>query len=145
MKVFLLVVLIIMLFYRMNQTPRNLSERIWEREIPSKIEEIKLKKEEITDELWNIVKLTTTIVASLLSIACIFVYFLVSVELNSKYIFALSILKSGTILYDLKRICFSKEPFSLNVEGYKFHRFQSMFRVLLDYFYYPIAIVMLLM
>lgn len=37
-----------------------------------------------------------------------------------------------------------KTAFSYNIEDFKFHRFQSLFNVVLDYIYYPWAIYMLL-
>lgn len=37
-----------------------------------------------------------------------------------------------------------KTAFSYNVEDFKFHRFQLLFNVVLDYIYYPWAIYMLL-
>lgn len=37
-----------------------------------------------------------------------------------------------------------KTAFSYNIEDFKFHRFQVLFNVVLDYIYYPWAIYMLL-
>lgn len=37
-----------------------------------------------------------------------------------------------------------KTAFSYNIEDFKFHRFQLLFNVVLDYIYYPWAIYMLL-
>lgn len=36
-----------------------------------------------------------------------------------------------------------KTAFSYNIEDFKFHRFQLLFKVVLDYIYYPLAIYML--
>lgn len=145
MKVFLLAVLIIMLFYRVKHTPKMLNKRIWERETKSGIEKMKQRKGEVSSDEWNILKLTSIILTLLLYIIFILVYILVNIELNSKCIFVLSALQLVAVLHNLKELLFMKDIASLDIKDYKFHRFWNLFDVLLDYLYYPAAIVMLLM
>ena len=46
--------------------------------------------------------------------------------------------------FHLKKLSEIKTAFSYNIEDFKFHRFQLLFNVVLDYIYYPWAIYMLL-
>lgn len=57
----------------------------------------------------------------------------------------MSALQVFTCLWNLfVNICVIKNAYSYNVEDYKFHRFQLLFKLVLDYIYYPYAIYMLL-
>lgn len=145
MKVFLLAVLIIMLFYSVKHTPISLSKKRHDSMMKANIEILKKKKENMSEDEWSIAKLTTIIMTLILYILFALIYILVWVELDSKYIFVLSSLQLVTVLYHIKELLCMKDVWSLNIEDYKFHRFWRLFNTILDYIYYPAAIVMLLM
>ena len=145
MKVFLLAVLIIMLFYSMKHTPTSLSKKRYDSMMKANIEILKKKKENMSEDEWSIAKLTAIIMILILYILFALIYILVWVELDNKYIFVLSSLQLVTVLYHIKEFLCMKDVWSLNIEDYKFHRFWRLFNTILDYIYYPAAIVMLLM
>ena len=145
MNVFLLAVLIIMLFYSVKYTSTSLSKKRYDSMMKANIEILKKKKENMSEDEWNIAKLTTIIMTLILYILFALIYILVWVELDNKYIFVLSSLQLVTVLYHIKELLCMKDVWSLNIEDYKFHRFWRLFNTILDYIYYPTAIVMLLM
>lgn len=145
MKVFLLAVLIIMLFYSVKHTPISLSKKRYDSMMKANIEILKKKKESMSEYEWSIAKLATIIMTLILYILFALIYILVWIELDNKYIFVLSSLQLVTVLYHIKELLCMKNVWSLNIEDYKFHRFWRLFNTILDYIYYPTAIVMLLM
>lgn len=145
MKVFLLAVLIIMLFYSVKHTPTSLSKKRHDSMIKTDIKRLKKKKESMSDDEWNIAKLITIIMTLILYDLFALIYILVWVELDNKYIFVLSSLQIVTVLCHIKEFLCVKDVLSLNIEDYKFHRFWRLFNTILDYIYYPAAIAMLLM
>lgn len=144
MKIILFVVLIIMFFYRIKYTLRDLNKKIWQKEIKTENEKIKHEREKYSDYEWNILKLIFKTLIILLYILFILIYVLVNIELNSKCIFILSVLQIFTVLHNLKKTICTKDVMNFNLEYCKFDRFWNLFNVILDYIYYPISIVMLL-
>ena len=144
MKIILLIVLIIMFFYRIKYTLRDLSKRIWQKEIKTENEKIKHEREKYSEDEWNILKLIVKTLLILLYILFILIYILVNISLNSKCIFILSVLQIFTVLHNLKKTICVKDVMNFNLEYYRFNRFRNLFNLILDYIYYPITIVMLL-
>lgn len=146
MKIFLLVVLIIMFLYRVKDTLRSLSKKRHDLIMKTSIERLKKKKENMSDYEWDVVKLMTIVITLILYISFASIYILVWNELgiDNKYIALLSGLQIATVLYNIKESMFVRDIISFNIDDYKFHRFWNLFNVILDYIYYPVAILMLL-
>ncbi len=143
MDLFLFIVVTIILFYRIKSTPQSLSKRLWENEFKIGINKTKSVKEKFDDEEWNVFRVIVFIFTLLLYIVFILIYVLVSNTLNSKYIFILSALQIVTVLFNIKELLSMKDV--VDTQHQKFRRFWNLFNVILDYIYYPVVMIMLIM
>lgn len=142
MKMLLLTAMFVMLFYRIKNTYQSISKKKWESELKDNIEILKKFKEEKQSE-WKIYLLTFFVVALILYFLYALVYILVPFELKNEYILILSSLQLITVLYNVKELFLMKTTF--DIKDYKFNRIWNLFNVILDYVYYVVVIVMLLM
>lgn len=143
MKVLALTILFIFAFFRIKNTPFALSKRIWKRKMVKQIQTLKEQNnnEPINEELKGAAILTMLLVDLFL----IIFYIVLGSKIGTNEFIILSALQVLSCLWGL---CISmseyKSELSYNVEDKKFHRFYQLFKVILDYIYYPCAIYMLL-
>ena len=72
-------------------------------------------------------------------------YIVLGNKIGTTEFIVMSALQVFTCLWSLSvNLSEVKTVFSCNIENFKFHRFQLLFNVVLDYIYYPWAIYMLL-
>lgn len=72
-------------------------------------------------------------------------YIVLGNKIGTTEFIVMSALQAFTCLWSLGvNLSEVKTAFSYNIEDFKFHRFQLLFNVVLDYIYYPWAIYMLL-
>ena len=143
MKILALAILFILAFLRVKNTPRSLSKTLWESEM------IKLLK---GDEYQNggkpysaEARCATIFLLFLIELFFIIFYAVLGNKIGTTEFIIMSALQVFTCLWNLfVNICVIKNAYSYNVEDYKFHRFQLLFKLVLDYIYYPYAIYMLL-
>lgn len=143
MKILILAILFVLLLKRVKDTPKYVSKKVWCKEILEWTE--KLKTPSYRCEINDMVMLLTIgtfLITQLLLIAlCVYIGCLI----NNTVIIILSALKVSscliTVWLDMSEF---KSVLSCNIEDYKFHRVASLFSVIVDYAYYPLAIYMLI-
>lgn len=87
----------------------------------------------------------TIFLTFLIELFLIIFYIVIGNKIRTTEFIIMSALQVFTCLWCLcVNISEFKSAFSYNVEDHKFHRFQLLFNLVLDYVYYPYAIYMLL-
>lgn len=85
------------------------------------------------------------LITFLIELFLIIFYIVLGNKIRTTEFIIMSALQVFTCLWCLcVNISEFKSAFSYNVEDHKFHRFQLLFNLVLDYIYYPYAIYMLL-
>lgn len=143
MNIFLLVITIILLFYRIKGTPRMLSKKKYLMNIQ---EAINKNKDTFANKSSDDIKLAKTIALIfifILQFITAFYYIVTGCYIGGMLFTILSVLEILTVIYTTASQCNNK-AFSFNIEDFKFHRIYLLFNVLLDYVYYILAIYMLL-
>lgn len=135
MKIFLLVVLILLLFNRIKNTPSALSKRIYLDKV----------KKHITNngKANKHVKVLAGFLCLITWILCITLYIILAGKFNLTYFTVLSALQIVTVLYSIAGL-FTDNLFSNDTNDFKFRRAYFLFRVILNYVYYPMAIYLLM-
>ena len=143
MKILALTILFILVFLRIKNTPSELSKTLWKNKM---IKQLKNNKEQnngkpYSDEMQG----AAIILTFLLELFLIIFYIVLGNKIGTTEFIIMSALQVFTCLWCLcVNISEVKNAFSYNVEDHKFHRFQLLFNLVLDYIYYPYAIYMLL-
>lgn len=143
MTIFLLVCIVMMFILRIKETPTMLSEsRYYE-----KVRGIIKSNENFLDELPYLKRLNIEKIAKFAPILysgfTIFVYVAVGNTLNLSFVNFLSFIQICTLVITL-RLQRNISPISLYIDDFPFYRWYFLFNVVLDYIYYPLVIVMLL-
>ena len=143
MKILVLAILFVLAFLRVKNTPRSLSKTLWKNEM---IKLLKNDEDRSGGKPYSAEARGTTIfLLFLIELFFIIFYAVLSNKIGTTEFMIMSALQVFTCLWNLfVNICVIKNAYSYNVEDYKFHRFQLLFKLVLDYIYYPYAIYMLL-
>lgn len=143
MKILALTILFILAFLRVRNTPYALSKTLWKNK---RIKQLKNNEkqnggEPYSDEMQGAVIFLTFLIELFL----IILYIVLGNKIGTTEFIIMSALQVFTCLWDLYvDISEFESAFSYNIEDHKFHRFQLLFNLILDYVYYPYAIYMLL-
>lgn len=143
MKILALTILFILMFSTIKGTPSALSKTLWRNRMIKQLVKNKEnnKGEPPSDTLQGAAILTVFFVELFL----IIFYIVLGSKIGTTEFIVMSALQVFTCLWSLGvNLSEVKTAFSYNIEDFKFHRFQLLFNVVLDYIYYPWAIYMLL-
>lgn len=143
MKILALTILFILMFFRIKGTPSVLSKTLWQKRMFKSLAKNKENNngEPISDAMHGAVILTVFFMELFL----IIFYIMLGNKIGTTGFIVMSALQVFTCLWSFGvNLSEVKTAFSCNIEDIKFHRFQFLFNVVLDYIYYPWAIYMLL-
>ena len=143
MKILTLTILFILIFFRVKGTPSALSKTLWRKRM---IKQLTKNKENNNGEPpSDAIQGGAILITFFMGLFLIIFYIMLGNKIGTTEFIVISALKVFTCLWSL---CVSLSEveivFSYNIEDLKFHRFQLLFYVVLDYIYYPLAIYMLL-
>ena len=143
MKILALTILFILLFLRIKGTPSALSKTLWRNKVMKSIEKQKAAYDgKPTSDAFQG---TVIIFAFLAELFMVIFYIALGSSIGTTEFVILSALQVFTCFWNFGTgIMEFKAAFSYNIEDHKFHRFKSLFNLILDYIYYPLAIYMLL-
>lgn len=144
MKILALTILFILMFFRIKGTPSALSKTLWRKRM---IKQLAKNKENNNGEpLSEAMQGAAILIIFFVYLFLIIFYIVLGSKIGTTEFIVMSALQVFTCLWslgvDLSEI--KKTAFSYNIEDFKFHRFQLLFNVVLDYICYPWAIYMLL-
>ena len=141
MKIIVLVILFILLFFRIKGTPSMLSKTLYKKKMQKTID--KQNKTTNGEELSDAYKGAVILIVFFMEVFFIIFYAVLGTRLGTTPIIVLSVLQIITCIYSfIKNL--NNKTFSRNVDDFKFYRLYFLFNVVLDYIYYPLAICMLL-
>lgn len=141
MKILALTILFILMFFRIKCTPSALSKTLWRKRMIKQLAKNKENNngEQLSDAMQGV------LITLFMDLFLIIFYIVLGNKIGTTEFIVMSALQVFTCLWSF---CVSlsevKTAFSYNIEDFKFHRFQLLFNVVLDYIYYPWAIYMLL-
>lgn len=146
MKILALTILFILMFFRIKGTPSALSKTLWRKKM---IKQLAKNKENNNGEPLSDTILTEffmELTVFFIELLLIVFYLVLGNKIGTTEFIVMSVLQVFTCLWSLNTnlLEVKKTAFSYNIEDFKFHRFQLLFNVVLDYIYYPWAIYMLL-
>lgn len=143
MKILALTILFILIFFRIKCTPSALSKTLWRKRM---IKQLAKNKEDNNGEPpSDTLQGVTILTVFFMELFLIIFYIVLGNKIGTTEFIVMSALQVFTCLWSLGvNLSEVKTAFSYNVEDFKFHRFQFLFNVVLDYIYYPWAIYMLL-
>lgn len=141
MKILALTILFILMFLRIKGTPSALSKTLWRKRMIKQLAKNKENNngEPLSDAMQG------ALIVFFMKLFLIIFYIVLGNKIGTTEFIVMSALQSFTCLWSLGvNLSEIKTAFSYNIEDFKFHRFQLLFNVVLDYIYYPWAIYMLL-
>ena len=143
MKIFALIILFLLMFFRIKGTPSALSKTLWRKKM---IKQLTKNKENNNGEpLSDAMQGASILIVFFIELFLIIFYIVLGNKIGTTEFIIMSALQVFTCLWSFGvNLSEFKTAFSYNIENFKFHRFQSLFNVVLDYIYYPWAIYMLL-
>ena len=143
MKILALTILFILMFFRIKGTPSALSKTLWRKKI---IKQLTKDKENNNGEpLSDAMQGASILIIFFIELFLIIFYIVLGNKIGTTEFIVMSALQVFTCLWSLGvNLPEVKTVFSYDVENFKFHRFQLLFNLVLDYIYYPWAIYMLL-
>ena len=143
MKILALTILFVLMFFRIKGTPSALSKTLWRKKI---IKQLTKDKENNNGEpLSDAMQGASILIIFFIELFLIIFYIVLGNKIGTTEFIVMSALQVFTCLWSLGvNLPEVKTVFSYNIENFKFHRFQLLFNVVLDYIYYPWAIYMLL-
>lgn len=143
MKILALTILFILMFFRIKCTPSVLSKTLWRKKM---IKQLAKNKEDNNGEpLSDAIQGASILTVCFMELFLIIFYIMLGNKIGTTEFIVMSALQVFTCLWSLGvSLSEAKTAFSYNIEDFKFHRFQFLFNVVLDYIYYPLAIYMLL-
>ena len=144
MKILVLTILFILMFFRIKGTPSALSKTLWRKKT---IKQLAKNKENNNGEpLSAAMQGATILTVFIIYLFLIIFYIVLGNKIGTTEFIIMSALQVFTCLWSLG-VDFTEFKITLtsyDIEDYKFHRFQSLFNLVLDYIYYPLTIYMLL-
>lgn len=143
MKILALTILFILMFFRIKGTPSALSKTLWRKRM---IKQLAKNKENNNGEPpSDTLQGASILIIFFVGLFLIVFYIVLGNKIGTTELIVMSALQVFTCLWSLGvNLSEIKTAFSYNIEDFKFHRFQLLFKVVLDYIYYPWAIYMLL-
>ena len=141
MKILALTILFILMFFRIKGTPSALSKTLWRKRMIKQLAKNKENNngESLSDAMQG------ALIVFFMELFLIIFYIVLGNKIGTTEFIVMSALQVFTCLWSLGvNLSEIKTAFSYNIEDFKFHRFQLLFNVVLDYIYYPWAIYMLL-
>lgn len=143
MKILALTILFVLMFFRIKGTPSALSKTLWRKKM---IKQLTKDKENNNGEpLSDAMQGASILIIFFIELFLIIFYIVLGNKIGTTEFIVMSALQVFTCLWSLGvNLPEVKTVFSYNIENFKFHRFQLLFNVVLDYIYYPWAIYMLL-
>lgn len=143
MKILALTILFILMFFRIKGTPSVLSKILWQKRM---IKQVAKNKENNNGEPpSDTLQGATILTVFFMELFLIVFYIVLGNKIGTTEFIVISALQVFTCLWSLGvNLSEVKAAFSYNIEDFKFHRFQLLFNMVLDYIYYPWAIYMLL-
>lgn len=143
MKILTLTILFILMFFRIKGTPSALSKTLWRKKM---IKQLAKNKENNNGEPpSDTLQGATILTFFFMELFLIIFYIVLGNKIGTTEFIVMSALQVFTCLWSLGvNLSETKTAFSYNIEDFRFHRFQLLFNVILDYIYYPWAIYMLL-
>ena len=143
MKILALTILFILMFFSIKGTPSALSKTLWRKRM---IKQLAKNKENNNGEPPSDAVQSVAITLMLfMDLFLIIFYIVLGNKIGTTEFIVMSALQVFTCLWSFGvNLSEIKTAFSYNIEDFKFHRFQLLFNVVLDYIYYPWAIYMLL-
>lgn len=143
MKIFLLAITILLLFFRIKSTPRMLNKKLYYENLSKALEKQKEATEKVGEDMIMTVRGVSVVLTLILQALMIAYYLLIGNRFSSNVMMlVLTALQMATIFITcIKQL--NKNLFSQNIEDHKFYRFYFLYNVILDYIYYPMAIYLL--
>ena len=141
MKILALTILFILMFFRIKGTPSALSKTLWRKRMIKQLAKNKENNngESLSDAMQG------ALIVFFMELFLIIFYIVLGNKIGTTEFIVMSALQVFTCLWSFGiNLSEFKTAFSYNIEDFKFHRFQLLFNVVLDYIYYPWAIYMLL-
>ena len=141
MKILALTILFVLMFFRIKGTPSALSKTLWRKRMIKQLAKNKENNngESLSDAMQG------ALVVFFMELFLIIFYIVLGNKIGTTEFIVMSALQVFTCFWSLGvNLSEIKTAFSYNIEDFKFHRFQLLFNVVLDYIYYPWAIYMLL-
>ena len=141
MKILALTILFILMFFRIKGTPSALSKTLWRKRMIKQLAKNKENNngEPLSDAMQG------ALIVFFMDIFLIIFYIVLGNKIGTTEFIVMSALQVFTCFWSFGvNLSEIKTAFSYNIEDFKFHRFQLIFNVVLDYIYYPWAIYMLL-
>ena len=143
MKILALTILFILIFFRIKSTPSALSKTLWRKRMIKQL--VKNKDNNNGEPPSDTLQGATILTVFFMELFLIIFYIVLGNKIGTTEFIVMSALQVFTCLWSLGvSLSEVKTVFSYNIEDFKFHRFQLLFKVVLDYIYYPWAIYMLL-
>ena len=141
MKILALTILFVLMFFRIKGTPSALSKTLWRKRMIKQLAKNKENNngESLSDAMQG------ALIVFFMKLFLIIFYIVLGNKIGTTEVIVMSALQVFTCLWSFGiNLSEFKTAFSYNIEDFKFHRFQLLFNVVLDYIYYPWAIYMLL-
>lgn len=143
MKILALTILFVLMFFRIKSTPSALSKTLWRKRMVKQV--TKDKENNNGEPLSDAMQGASILIIFFIELFLIIFYIVLGNKIGTTEFIVMSALQVFTCLWSLGvNLPEVKTVFSYNIENFKFHRFQLLFNVVLDYIYYPWAIYMLL-
>lgn len=143
MKILALTILFILMFFRIKGTPSALSKTLWRNRMIKQL--VKNKENNKGEPPSDAMQGGAILITFFIELFLIIFYIVLGNKIGTTEFIAMSALQVFACLWSFGvTLSESKTIFSYNIEDLKFHRFQLLFNVVLDYIYYPWAIYMLL-
>lgn len=143
MKILALTILFILMFFRIKDTPSALSKTLWRKKMIKQL--VKNKENNNGEPPSDTLQGVSILIIFFIELFLIIFYIVLGNKIGTTEFIVMSALQVLTCLWSLGvNLSEVKTAFSYNIEDFKFHRFQLLFNVVLDYIYYPWAIYMLL-
>lgn len=143
MKISALTILFILMFFRIKSTPTTLSKTLWRKKMIKSIE--KAKAANNGNPVSDTSQGCSILLMLLMNLFLIIFYIVLGNKIGTTEFIVMSALQVFACLWSLGvKLSEIKTLFSYNIDDFKFHRFQFLFYLVLDYVYYPWAIYMLL-
>lgn len=143
MKILALTILFILLFFRIKGTPSTLSKTLWRNKIMKSIE----KQRDVFNgnPPSNAYQGGVILLVFFIELFFVIFYIVLGNSIGTTEFIILSALQVLTCFWGFSmQIAEFKNVFSYNIDDHKFHRFNLLFNLILDYIYYPMAIYYLL-
>lgn len=141
----ILLVCIVMLFIsRIKETPSMLSENRYYEKVRNIIKSNEEFLNNLPCEKRLYAEMFAKIATYLYSVVLILIYAAIGNSIDSPFINFLSFIQICTVVITM-RLQRNINPTSLYIDDFPFYRLYFIFNVILDYIYYPLAFVLLLM